>query len=539
MMDLTRSAPTSSLLTCSSGPNTAWTTVNISEAIPGVQVPLAWSLWSTAAERGLRRGFFDLGVLSRKELEAPDNADRRLTGVFFGNAAVNVDMFRELADRTPGSSGDAVERQLFGSVRPGMTSHRTYRRYPTAILKTPLTITRIRSRLLALRREVDPWWAANTAPEVLADRQGAAARFARGTEFFERAFTSHLAVRMLGQGMFDEVAKLAGVAGKPGLELELVTGYGSFEEVAMIGDLLDVAHGQADLAMFIGKHGFHGPKEGDLRSCSWREDPRPVERLAESYRRREPADLALAMAAQRDRRRRAEAELFAALPRQARPKARIVLRLARRLIPLGEVGKASFLMAFDVLRASARSHGRHLVDLGLLEEPDDIFMLTADEAFGRLPGEIDAVIASRRATIEEYETLRLPRQWVGQPVPDRSSVTGSGDDADIRGIAASPGVVTGTVRVIDDVAELADFEPGEVLVCKMTDPSWSSYMFVASAMVIDIGSAVSHGAILARELGVPCVTNTGDGTRRIPPGSRVQVDGGAGVVRILQDGAGS
>ena len=76
-------------------------------------------------------------------------------------------------------------------------------------------------------------------------------------------------------------------------------------------------------------------------------------------------------------------------------------------------------------------------------------------------------------------------------------------------------------------------EPGDVLVCHTTDPSWSSYFFVASAVVIDIGGMLSHGAIVARGLGIPCVISTGNGTSTIRSGDRVLVDGDAGTVEIL------
>jgi pyruvate,water dikinase len=70
-------------------------------------------------------------------------------------------------------------------------------------------------------------------------------------------------------------------------------------------------------------------------------------------------------------------------------------------------------------------------------------------------------------------------------------------------------------------------------VCPTTDPSWASFFVAAAALVIDIGGPMSHGAIIARELGIPCVINTGDGTRRIRTGDRLQVDGDNGVVHIL------
>jgi phosphoenolpyruvate synthase/pyruvate phosphate dikinase len=114
---------------------------------------------------------------------------------------------------------------------------------------------------------------------------------------------------------------------------------------------------------------------------------------------------------------------------------------------------------------------------------------------------------------------------------EASDAAQTGDE--IAGLAVSPGVVEGRARVVLDAAT-SELEPGEVLVCETTDPSWASLFLVASALVIDIGGALSHGAIVARELGVPCVINTRVGTRRLRTGDLLRVDGDAGMVTVLE-----
>jgi phosphoenolpyruvate synthase/pyruvate phosphate dikinase len=76
-------------------------------------------------------------------------------------------------------------------------------------------------------------------------------------------------------------------------------------------------------------------------------------------------------------------------------------------------------------------------------------------------------------------------------------------------------------------------EDGEILVCETTNPSWVTLFVVAGALVIDIGGALSHGAIVARELGIPCVINTRDGSRRLRTGDTVVVDGSTGAVELV------
>jgi pyruvate,water dikinase len=96
----------------------------------------------------------------------------------------------------------------------------------------------------------------------------------------------------------------------------------------------------------------------------------------------------------------------------------------------------------------------------------------------------------------------------------------------------APGVVVGTARVVRD-SEEDQLQPGEILVCETTNPSWVTLFLVAEAMVIDIGGVISHGAIAARELGIPCVINTRDGTRLLRTGDLIRVDGSTGVVTVL------
>ncbi|MGH9043208.1 MAG: hypothetical protein ACRDZ3_23615, partial [Acidimicrobiia bacterium] len=104
-----------------SGPLTFWTTVNAAEALPGVSTPLNWTVFGERVERAFRGTFADMGVIPASAVKVPESVDDRLWGAFFGRAAANLDTFRRLADLTPGTSGDALEGQIFGTVRPGVS----------------------------------------------------------------------------------------------------------------------------------------------------------------------------------------------------------------------------------------------------------------------------------------------------------------------------------------------------------------------------------------------------------------------------------
>jgi phosphoenolpyruvate synthase/pyruvate phosphate dikinase len=102
----------------------------------------------------------------------------------------------------------------------------------------------------------------------------------------------------------------------------------------------------------------------------------------------------------------------------------------------------------------------------------------------------------------------------------------------VEGLGVSAGIAEGIVRVVRDLDE-ADIDEGTV-VCRATDPSWASLFPLAEAVVTDVGSAMSHAAIVCRELGLPCVAGTRNGTTTLRDGMRVRVDGTTGRVEILQ-----
>jgi pyruvate,water dikinase len=118
------------------------------------------------------------------------------------------------------------------------------------------------------------------------------------------------------------------------------------------------------------------------------------------------------------------------------------------------------------------------------------------------------------------------------PVPETTS-DDLGTVTELSGVGVSEGVVEGRVRVVHDPG-VDEFEPDEILVCHTTDPAWAPFFQIAAAAVIDIGGPISHGAIVARELGLPCVINTKTGTRLLRTGMHVRVDGRAGVVTVTR-----
>ncbi|WP_205698866.1 PEP-utilizing enzyme [Conexibacter sp. SYSU D00693] len=515
----------------------AWSTINAGEALPGVVTPLTWSFFGDNVERAFRGAFCDLGVLRASEVRAPERREERMWDLFLGRAAANLDTFRWLGDLMPGTSADAIEQQIFGTVRPGLEDRSSRRRYPAVAAKAPLAVARVAARLRDASAEIRPWWERTTFDAPPASAAAARAVLAEAARRHEEVMRPHTLAAMLCQSLYEQVRALAERAGRPGLEIRLVTGYGDMAETDVVADMWALSRGRLELEAFLRRHGFHGPNEGELSARTWRLRPDPVEALAASYRdlpdEREPRAVEAGRALER---RAAEQELLGALAPVRRPPARLVLALAGRLIPLRGVGKATFLQCSDVARTAARALGRELVADGVLDDPEDVFMLTLEELLAPVPAPgLREVAAERRAAHERHLELDLPESWEGEPEPrPRGDGRGAREEVVVSGIAVSPGVVEGRARLIVDPDGDEELEPGEVLVCRTTDPSWASVMVMASALVVDIGGPISHGAIVARELGIPCVTGTRTGTAAIRTGDLVRVDGSKGTVDVLE-----
>lgn len=193
--------------------------------------------------------------------------------------------------------------------------------------------------------------------------------------------------------------------------------------------------------------------------------------------------------------------------------------------------------------------GNKLVEAGALDDPEDIIFLRYNE-LRYLIGDLEnfdarSLVETRKAERVEAEKIQ-PKDWIGTATesqlqfpylslwgfPDRLDIEQTDGDV-IAGIAASPGVVEGTAKVVNSIDEFDEVKKGDILVCQMTNPAWTPLFAMISAIVTDAGGTVSHPAVMAREFGIPAVIGCSVGTQRIKSGDRLRVDGSSGVVEVL------
>jgi len=183
--------------------------------------------------------------------------------------------------------------------------------------------------------------------------------------------------------------------------------------------------------------------------------------------------------------------------------------------------------------------GRRLVELEVIEQPDDIYFLELEDIFGALerPGFTRRyLVQARRATFARAASARPPDRFLDQAPIAGDSVAAPRPGANIlHGTGASPGVASGRVRVIESPDDVAAFVSGEVLVTPTPNPAWTPIYALAAALVTATGGTLSHGLVSAREYQLPAVIGIADVTRRLENGQKVTVDGDRGTVSIEGD----
>ncbi len=294
---------------------------------------------------------------------------------------------------------------------------------------------------------------------------------------------------------------------------------------------------QLGLGEFLHAYGHRGVAEIDLGLPRWSEDPTHILGVLANYLQLNDPDLAPDV---QFRRGAQEAEaMVATLTRRARHTGWLrgvlvgfFLKRTRALAGLREMPKFCLVLLLAATRRSLLSIGTAMEQVGCLEQAGDIFFITLAEAHAALAGEdMHQIVRERRASYDrEVQRRSIPRVLLSDGTePTVASQAGELAEGTIKGTPASPGRVTAQARVILEPTG-ARLEPGEVLVAPSTDPGWTPLFLTAAGLVMEMGGTMSHGAVVAREYGIPAIVGVPGATERITTGQRITVDGSAGTV---------
>src|SRR5215211_4426786 len=312
----------------------------------------------------------------------------------------------------------------------------------------------------------------------------------------------------------------------------------------------------AELDAYLDEYGQRGDLWG-ISFPTWAEDPTPVIKMLKDYVAQSgsgPEEELASLSAEREQLLTETRERLGSYPQAVRDEFETLLKAAQESVVLSE--DHGFWIDFSStarVRRVIMEFGRRFAQVGVVERPDDVFHLTLDEVretAKQLPNlDRKVLVAQRKDELERFGRIQPPpalgtpppgpppdnsvnramgKFWGGQPQP-------SGEPGVLRGNPGSPGVVRGRARVLRSLSEAAGLRQGEVLVAETTAPPWTPLFATAAAVVTDTGGILSHCAVVAREYRIPAVVGTGSATATIKSGQAVEVDGDAGIVRLLSE----
>ena len=283
---------------------------------------------------------------------------------------------------------------------------------------------------------------------------------------------------------------------------------------------------------------------------TWREDPAPIIGALTGYLHSD-YDYPANIASVRDDLEAAKREVMEGVEGEGRETLQQALDLSLNMNPLTPDHHFYVDQGTNArLRLVLMAIGRKLVGAGVLEDAEDVMYLRYNEL--RLlmadQGALDAKeLVSDRRDAREEAAERRPPSWVGTATktaldfpynalwgfPEKFYAGEPSTSGEVRGLAASPGVVEGPARFVASLDEFDQVRDGEILVCRMTNPAWVVLFTKIIGLVTEAGGAVSHPAVVAREFGIPAVVGTTNAGERIKTGDRIRVNGSSGVVEIL------
>jgi pyruvate,water dikinase len=296
---------------------------------------------------------------------------------------------------------------------------------------------------------------------------------------------------------------------------------------------------QHALAQFLATYGHRSVNELDMGMPRWSEDPTYLFGVLASYL--QLRDVAQAPDRQFQRAAQEAEAMLAELTRRAYGASWMrgllvgfFLRRARALGGLREMPRFALALLLAQARALLSPVGDGLVQAGQLAHTNDLFFLSLPEIHAALDGvDIRSAVHARRTQYDqERARRRVPLVLLSDGTePTIEAAAPASADQMLRGTAASPGRVTAPTRVVLD-PHAAQVARGEILVAPSTDPGWTPLFLTAGGLVMETGGAMSHGAIVAREYGIPAVVGVAGATERIHTGQSVTVDGTAGTVTL-------
>jgi pyruvate,water dikinase len=524
---------------------------NVSEMMPGAVCPLTGSFTGWGIDYGLQHMQVVIGA--RPEIVP----DWQVTAWAYGHLFLNMSGNVVMSAAVLGSTVEQAAQSLCGRLVPELKPFP-----PQALWRRVLNTTKLLRYCLRAPAVVDDFGRELAHFEIdhKADSVAMWSQLDSKLAFFDHTMAVHIQSSALSGFLCSIVENMVSGRSNDSTHEEqaeavrLLSGATGVESAVMLDDLdklIDniVAHPLAqqafqqasiadaeawlcntpdiaqEYAAFIKDNGHRGYRELCMRDPAWGDDPGP---LIQSMQAAVHARLVTGGHAPIHKEHIDWSSLSRGL--------RWVLPKAHNAIRRREHTKSQLVAVAHRFKRAFRHLGSLLQAEGALPEADLVNFFSIAELPGFVASPSVAAVeraVARREALEFQQRFEFPEISVGIPEPMEMR-TIDNTDGILHGRPASRGVVEGIARVAHTLAEAAQLQPGEILVTPITDIGWTPYFSLIGGLVTDLGSAVSHGAVIAREYGLPCVVNSRDGTRFFNTGDRIRLDGDRGVVERLQ-----
>jgi pyruvate,water dikinase len=550
-----------------------YTRSNASEVMGAPLSPLGWGIvWRAAFEPGTLEGYIATGGFERDEIlfEAGETY-----GAFGGYFFLNLSMMLILVDRM---GGDAEQLAAAFDSHPAMPKYQRQDWYLNPVCTqrladwqrdvlagvTPEKLSPLQAESFEARAR-RPDLSSLSAADLVRRARDMQPLIHRGGEMHVTTGVAGLVaqgalqVALAGIGRSEDISRLC-ATGKEVETADIATKLWEISRIVRatpalahafeagvdgLLDRIDDARFRAMFEEFLRLHGSRGDNEWDLLGRTFETTPANALSLVASMTKQgDQADPALAQ----DRNRRVQAETLAAIQAQVSDETYQQIKTAAETVmiwfSLRENSKNQCIRFVHEIRMVCEELAKRAIARGDIDSIDEFYMLTDDEleAFAADSTTFKAELKRRLDVFREVSSREPPFIVNGAYDPADTWPKRMAEDAvaaevgeTLQGLGCSPGRVEGRARIILDASDPGALEPGDILITRTTNPSWTPLFLVAGGVITELGLFNSHASIVSRELGVPCIVSVPGAVGRIPDGALISMDGDTGVVEILED----
>lgn len=298
------------------------------------------------------------------------------------------------------------------------------------------------------------------------------------------------------------------------------------------GELLEFIKNDAETNAkyqdFLARHGHRCIKEAEMRNKPWREDELPLMNYLQSIIN---SPMKLVQSEEKIDLRKEFAFIRNPLLKRA---SIIFAKRARQAVVDREYTKSQLIQIIDLFKQQYARLAELMVTANVLTDTDLIYFLTHTEIGKLIDGDTTllAVAERRRKAYAIQENLSFDDIYIGKPTADVFDV--GQNDGVMKGVPVSNGECEGIVRVVYSIDDANKLQKGEIMVARFTDIGWTPYYSIVNGMITEIGSSLSHGAVVAREYGLPAIVNMKGATKLLKNGDRIRMDAGKGTVVLAE-----